>query len=33
MKDYPRSVLHFRKAIWINPGNRDYRNLVLALEW
>lgn len=33
MKDYPRSVLHFRKAIWINPGNRDYRaNLVLALE-
>ncbi|MEK9771984.1 MAG: tetratricopeptide repeat protein [Opitutae bacterium] len=33
MRDYARSILHFRKAIWIEPGNRDYRaNLSLALE-
>lgn len=33
VEDYAKAVLHFRKAIWIDPGNRDYiANLSLALE-
>ena len=33
VEDYAKAVLHFRKAIWIDPGNRDYEaNLSLALE-
>lgn len=33
IEDYARSALHFRKAIWIDPQNRDFSgNLSLALE-
>lgn len=33
LEDYARSILHFRKAIWIDPENRDYlTNLSVALD-
>jgi tetratricopeptide (TPR) repeat protein len=33
IEDYARSVLHFRKAIWLAPDNREYfENLNFALE-
>ena len=33
LSDYPLSVLHFRKALLLNPQNRDYTSsLSLALD-